>query len=353
MHVQMRSALPVRTHRQMRGGGCFMAYNKKAKVKVLYIWKILLDETDEKRGLTMPQIIDRLAALGIPAERKSVYSDLEALREFGIEVKKHARNPVEYAIEDRNFDVKELMLLVDAVESCRAITDRQARDMVEKIKMLTCERERDLLDRRIHVEGRLKSKSNSVLSAVDSVHEAMRMRCKLSFSYRRIGPDGKIARGRSAKTHTVTPVRVSYEDGFYYLSAWDEARESMVEFRLDRMVSLRVLKDEPATRNKDITASRRPDRDAAVRFGRFGGEEVEAVLMAEPGKAGIIVDRFGSVARFHEPNGERALATVKVCKSPQFYGWVAGMSGAVRIVAPKSLVNDYKRYLLDLVEEPL
>lgn len=107
-----------------------MAYNSKAKLKVLYLWKILQEETDAEHGLSMTQIIERLASYGISAERKSIYDDIKTLRDFDIDIKTYQRNPVEYAIERRDFTLEELMLMVDAVQSCRAITERQARMLI-------------------------------------------------------------------------------------------------------------------------------------------------------------------------------------------------------------------------------
>ena len=130
-----------------------MAYNSKAKLKVLYLWKILQEETDAEHGLSMTQILERLASYGISAERKSIYDDIKTLRDFDIDIKTYQRNPVEYAIERRDFTLEELMLMVDAVQSCRAITERQARMLITNIKQLATNREQALLDRRIHVEG--------------------------------------------------------------------------------------------------------------------------------------------------------------------------------------------------------
>ena len=112
-----------------------MANNKKAKIKVLYLLKILQEETNAEHGLTMSQIIERLDAYGIPAERKSIYSDLDILREFDIDIKTYQRNPVEYAIERRDFSIGELMLMVDAIQSCRAITEKQAKTLITNIKL--------------------------------------------------------------------------------------------------------------------------------------------------------------------------------------------------------------------------
>lgn len=327
-----------------------MAYNSKAKIKVLYLWKILQEETDAEHGLTMAQILERLAEYGVPAERKSIYDDVKALREFDIDVRTYQRNPVEYAIERRDFTLDELMLMVDAIQSCRSITERQAKALITNVKQLANNREQALLGRRIHVEGRIKSKSDSVLATVDMVHEALFKRCQLEFTYRKMGVDGKQFETREGRKHQVTPVAISYDNGFYYLTSWDEAHSGMAEYRLDRMACVHVLEDVPALRNSEI-AGYRFDTDKAVKFGRFGGKEVTATLAAAPDKVEIITDRFGGAAQFMKPVSGEARAHVRVCKSEQFFGWVASMGKAVRIVAPKALVQEYKDYLRFLLED--
>ena len=327
-----------------------MAYNSKAKIKVLYLLKILQEQTDAEHGLTMAQILEELAKYGIRAERKSIYDDIMALREFDIDVQTYQRNPVQYAIERRDFTLGELMLMVDAIQSCRAITDKQARMLVTNVKQLATNREQALLDRRIHVVGRVKSKSESVLSVVDAIHEAIRLRCKLEFSYRRIGVDGKPYETREGKKHLVTPVGVSYEDGFYYLTAWNESHEDLSEYRLDCMARVEVLPDDPATRNDEIACHRYEDGEYET-FGRFDGDEVTATLEVRAGKAEIVLDRFGAAAVFSPVDDEVARAHVKVCVSEQFFGWVAGMGKTVRIVAPRSLVEEYRSYLRYLLDD--
>lgn len=321
-----------------------MTYNSKAKLKILYLQKILREETDAEHGLTMSQIIDKLGEYGVRAERKSIYDDVKTLREFGVDVQTRQRSSTEYAIERRGFTLDELMLMVDAIQSCRSLTDKQAKMLVINIKQLANNREQDMLDRRIHVEGRIKSKNESVFPTIDAVHEALRLRCKMEFSYRKMGADGKPHETREGRKHLVTPVDVSYEDGFYYLAAWNERHSDIAQYRLDRMVRVRVLEDSPATRNDVISQYRRVDSEA-VMFGRFGGKEATATLEVDSDKVEIIVDRFGNAATFLSGSEERARAHVRVCKSEQFFGWVVSMGKHVRIVEPKSLVVEYKDYL--------
>lgn len=121
-----------------------MSYNSKSKVKVLYLLKILREETNAEHGLSMPQIIQRLAEHGVSAERKSIYTDLDALREFGVDVRTYRTSPVEYGVAPDEFSLEELMVMVDAVQPCRAITQRQADSLVRSIKRLTNKEDREV-----------------------------------------------------------------------------------------------------------------------------------------------------------------------------------------------------------------
>lgn len=327
-----------------------MANTGGTKLRILALHKILQEQTDAEHGLTMSGIIDKLAEYGITAERKSIYDDIAALREFDVDVQTYKRSPVEYAIERRGFSLDELMLMIDAIASCRAITDQQVKMLTINIRQLASTHEQELLDRRIHVEGRIKSKNESVFPTVDTIYDAVRLRCKLEFSYRKIGQDGKLHDTHEGKKHVVTPVRVSYDDGFYYLAAWNESHQSIAQYRLDRMARVRVLEGEPATRNKQISEYRDDQSKKPVMFGRFAGEEVAVTLAVDSDKVEIITDRFGDAATFGKASGAEVCARVHVCKSEQFFGWVASMGGHVRIAKPASLVEEYKNYLRFLLE---
>ncbi|MDO4443439.1 MAG: WYL domain-containing protein [Slackia sp.] len=328
-----------------------MASGGKTKIKILYLLKILQEETDAEHGLTMAQLIERLAEYGISAERKSIYGDINALREFDVDVRTYQRNPVEYAIERRGFEIGELMLVVDAIQSCRAITDKQAQMLIANVKTLATNRDQARLDRRIHVAGRIKSVNESVLDTVDAIHEALRLRCKFEFLYSRLGADAKRHCTRNGKKHVVTPAGISYDDGFYYLTAWDDEYDEMREYRLDRMSAAAVLHDMPASRAEEVRTYKAESGKAAV-FGRFAGNETTTTLRTEPGKLEIVTDRFGdAVLSIVALEGGIADVCVRVCKSEQFFGWVAGMGKAVRIAAPQALVGEYRDYLRFLLED--
>lgn len=326
-----------------------MPNNSKSKLKLLYIKQILEDETDAEHGISMTRLIERLNEFDIPAERKGVYRDIQTLRDFGIEIQTYQRSPVEYAIARRDFSLSELMLLVDAVESCKFLTRRQSNMLTTNLKLLASDHQRELLKRRIHVTGRISSKNESVFTSIDTLHEAIRTKKRVEFMYYKYGLDGKRFATHDGKPHEVTPVGIAFSDGFYYLTAWNDERDGMTEFRIDRMDKIRVT-DKPATKNDEI-AHHKYEGDEHEYFGRFGGDPVTATLLVTGDKVEIIKDRFGDAAMLYPQDDDTAKAVVKIHKSEQFFGWIAGLGGTVRIHEPKSLKQEYNEYLLGLIEE--
>lgn len=326
-----------------------MAANGKLKLKLLYIRRMLEEETDSEHGLSMRQIIEHLNELGIEAERKSVYRDIDLLREFGLDIRVYQRNPVEYALGRRDFNLAELMLLVDAVESSKFLTRRQANVLIGNIKSLASESQRVLLDRRVHVTGRIKSKYDGVFQAIGDIHSAIRSRKKVSFRYLHYGCDGKRHATLDGARRLVTPVGISYDEGFYYLTVWSEKHESFREYRIDRMDGLRVS-EEAATRNDQITHYMFDDNEFEY-FGRFDGPEETVTLSVKEDKIEIVMDRFGEHVHVSKLNDDTAQAIVKVRVSEQFFGWIVGMGGKVTIVKPEKLIHEYKSYLKKLMDE--
>lgn len=324
-----------------------MAANSKSKLKLLYLYRMLLEETDAGHGLSMRDIILRLNELEINAERKSLYRDIELLREFGVDIKTYQRNPVEYAIDHRDFSLSELMLMVDAVGSCKFLTQKQAKTLIGNIKSLASVHQQDLLDRRIHVKDRVKSQKKSIFNELDLIYNALSTKKKISFRYMRYDANGKRHATHNGEMRIVTPVDVSYDGGFYYLTVWSEEHEGLREYRVDRMDSL-FITEEPATKNSIISNFNYTD-DGYECFGRFAGGKETVILATRDEKVEIIMDRFGSRAKITSKNKE-VYASVKVQISPQFFGWIAGLEGEVKIESPTHVVQEYKAFLNRLLE---
>lgn len=323
-----------------------MAAIGKQKLKLLYLYKMLDEQTDAEHGLSMAKILENLEELGISAERKGIYNDLNVLREFGCSISTIQRMPVEYTMEKSGLDLAELTLLVDAVQSSRFLTQRTAARLVKKLSALASVYEREALKGRVHVDGRVKSQSDSVFYNVDTIHEAMRLKRKVAFLYYKYDNAMKPRAQHDGKLYVETPVHIVFANSYYYLICWSDNHEDFVRFRVDRMRLLQVA-DEKAVRNQAI-ANYAFEDFAYQAFGMFDGEPVRARLAVAPDAIDIVVDRFGADLPVKSRKDGGAEVTVTVRKSAQFFGWVAGMNGAVTIAGPKSLVDEYRLWLQDL-----
>ena len=326
-----------------------MAASGKQKLKLLYLYKMLEEQTDSEHGLSMSDILERLAAEGIDAERKGIYRDLDTLREFGCSIATIQRAPVEYTMEKAGLDLAELTLLVDAVRSCRFLTQRTAARLVKKLSALASVHEREALKGRVHVDGRVKSQSDSVFHNVDAIHEAMRRKRKIAFLYYKYDCDMKPKAQHDGKLYLETPVHVVFANGFYYLVAWSDNRSDFVRFRIDRMRLVQVS-DERATRNQEI-ANYAFEDFAYQAFGMYEGEPVRAKLRVAQDAMDIVADRFGTDLPVKPCPDGGAEVSVTVRKSAQFFGWIAGMNGAVTIAGPKKLAEEYRAWLKDLAAQ--
>ena len=323
-----------------------MAINRQ-KLKLLYLMRMLEEETDAERGLTMAQIIGKLEALGISAERKSIYRDIEALREFGVDVRIYQRAPVEYAVEHRAFAFAELQLLVDAVQSSRFLTQRKSDALVEGVKQLASRRQRALLDKRVHVEGRIKMQNESVFGSVDRIQEAIALKRRISFVYFKYDAAKRKALQHNGERYIETPVQLVYAEGYYYLVVFNEKHDDFANYRVDRMDRIEVL-DEPALKNERIATFDARELESRA-FGMYSGEPVAATLLVDEEVMGAVIDRFGKDVE-SVPTGEKqARVYATVMKSPVLFGWLAQFGGRVRIEKPTALAQEYRAYLEDIV----
>ena len=325
-----------------------MPVTNKQKLKLLYLMRILQSETDPGRGLSMPQIIERLSEFGVSAERKSLYRDIDALREIGFNVQTLPTRPVQYVLVRSELTLDDVMMLVDIVQSSRFITERKSNQLVKSLKNLVSERERKLLNQRVHVEGRVKSLSESVFHSVDTIHEALQNKRQIEFLYFSYGTKLKRNARHSGKRYRLTPVKVVYANDNYYLAAYDGDDGTIKTYRIDRMELLQVS-EHPAVRNQ-VIANYDYEDFAHQSFGMFHGDAASVTLHVEAPLMDVIVDRFGHDVEVLTSSDEYADIRVAVRVSPLFFGWVAGLNGSVTIQSPKSVREDYAAWLKALLE---
>ena len=324
-----------------------MANSGNQKQKLLHLMRMLEAETDSQHGLTMNQIIERFEAQGYPAERKAVYRDLDALREVGFDIRKLSARPVQYALFRNELGIDDVMLLVDLVQSSPFLTDKKSYQLTKGLKRLVSEHERKKLSKRVHVQDRIRNQNESVFHSVDTIHAAMQGHRKIEFLYYSFDTKLEQYARHDGKLYVVTPVKISYVDSFYYLSAYDDEEECMKTYRIDRM-RIAQISEEKATRNEYI-ASYDFSEAAYLSFNMFHGKGKRVTLRVKEAFVDAIVDRFGRDVEIARSTASYVDVRVDVRVSPQFFGWIASLDGGVTIRTPKKLVEEYNEWLKGLV----
>ena len=323
--------------------------NETGKQRLLLLAKMLFEQTDDDAGLTMPDIVDTIQAQGVPAERKALYRDMEALRLAGFDVRSRPGKPVQYFLANRPFSHSELLLLLDAVQSSRFITKRQSDALVRKVRAMGSQRQAAGLEKRMHVGGRIKSKNESVFNNVDAVQQAMAAKRKISFTYVGYDCSMKVKLRHGGKPYELTPVQLIYSDGFYYLVCFSDKYEDFANYRVDRMRSIRIL-EARATRHALIATFDADEYERRV-FGMFSGSSVRAVLRVQEHAMNAVVDRFGKDAHVEEIGDGIARVSVTAAATPVFFGWVSQFAGQITIESPAGLRQGYAEYLRGLLRD--
>lgn len=334
-----------------------MAKSSRQKQKLLQILRMLMEKTDENHGLTVAQIIEELEDMGIPAERKSVYDDLEVLEQFsesmGYELCRRKTNTVTYYIGERRFQLAELKLLVDSVQSSKFITAKKSNELIGKVEKLASVYEGRELHRQVYVSNRVKTPNETIYYAVDTIHKAISEDKKITFSYLEwvlgSGKDKIYKRKkRDGSRYCVSPFALTWDDENYYLVAFDSAVGGIRHYRVDKMEKVEL--SEESRDGKEVFEKFDMAIYSKSVFGMFGGELTDVRLRFSRDMIGVVADRFGKDIYVREESEDSFLVDIRVALSPQFFGWVFGLSEKVEIVFPKTAVEKYKEELKKVLD---
>ncbi len=326
-----------------------MAKSSMQKQKLLYLRKILLEKTDENHPMTFSEIKEALAAYGIRTERKSFYDDLEILESFGMDICSVRSNTVRYFAGSREFEIAELKLLVDAIQSSKFITRSKSLRLIEKLEGLVSENEGKLLHREVVVTNRVKTLNEQIYYNVDFLHNAISRGKKVSFKYMEwrvnFGDDKKIVRSerKNGESYVVSPWALCWDDENYYLVAYDSAAGKIKHYRVDKMEKIFLLSD--SRDGEEIFKKFNPARYAKSMFSMFGGEECDVKLSVKNNLIGVMVDRFGSDLYIIKETDHSFMINVRVFLSPQFYAWLFGLGTDVKLLTPQRAVKEYQEQI--------
>ncbi len=326
-----------------------MPRTQNQKQKLLWLAKLLLRNTDAEHGMTCGEIIEALAKEGITAERKSIYADIQALQDFGLSVEMEKRNgSTYYYVVERDFELPELKLLVDAVQSAKFLTEKKSRSLIEKLSGLVSAHESKKLRREVYISDRVRPGNEQVYYTVDTIHTAMADNVKITFLYFEYNEKKEKIYRHGGTLYTVSPWGLIWSNGNYYLVAYDSAFGGLKHYRIDKM-------ERPAATDKP-----RDGREAGealdlsgyakAMFDMYHGDDTLVTLRAENRFAGVILDRFGHEPTFFPDGPDHFTVSVHVSASPQFLGWIMSFGRGITITAPAEVVTEYKRIAKEILE---
>lgn len=325
-----------------------MAKSQMQKAKLLYILDILREDTDEAHAISTKEIIEKLDNLGIHADRKTIYADMEELSNMGMDIlKRDSRNGGGYYLASREFELAELKLLVDAVQATRFITQKKSRELIHKLESLTSKYEAGQLQRQVYVAGRSKAENEGIYYNVDAIHRAIQTDSKLSFQYLSWTPDKRLEPRKKGQAYIVSPWALLWQEENYYLAAYDASAGEIRHYRVDKMGSAEILSEK--REGKDMFEKLDVAQYSSQTFGMFGGIKQQVTLRMKNALAGVLIDRFGKDIPIRKESEEFFTVRLTVNVSQQFYGWLAGLGKNACIVAPAEVQEEYKNYLLDIL----
>ena len=316
-----------------------MAKVSVGKLKLLYILETLVRDTDQKHKKGTAELIEMLKARGLSAERKSIYDDIETLREFGLDIIYDKEEPAGYYMGERDFQLAELKLLVDAVQSSKFITAKKSAVLISKLEKLTSAGEARNLQRQVYVSGRIKTMNESIYYNVDAVHSAIAGNSKISFRYMVWNLEKQLV-PKSDRAVTVSPWALVWDDENYYMIAFDGESGIMKHYRVDKMKDIQCLQEPREGREsfKGFDAA----GFAKKTFGMYGGRTEKVALECDNSLVGPILDRFGTDVIIVPSGEERFKVTHEVAVSGQFFGWLVGLGPGVRIVYPQNVADEFR-----------
>ncbi len=327
-----------------------MAKSPNQKLKLLYILRMLWEHTDENHALSTQDIIDRLAANDIHAERKSIYSDITALQNFGYDIVQNAsRSGGGYFLAGREFELAELKLLVDAVQSSRFITTKKSRELIRKLEQMAGRHDAGKLQRQVYVAGRIKTENESIYYSIDAIHRAIQENCQIRFPYLEWTLSKELKPRAGRDSYQVSPWYLVWREENYYLVAYDGESGMIKHYRVDKMGQV------------ELTGEKRDGREHAEKldlaayanrtFGMFGGREETVTLKFPERLIGVVIDRFGKEADILPAENGFFKCRTRITVSGQFFGWVAGIGQEAQIISPQSVKEDYRKWLEEILQK--
>lgn len=318
-----------------------MPKGTKQKFKLYRLAQIMLNQTDDEHYITMPEIMAALAKYEITADRKSIYQDLRDLEVLGIEIEgEPVGKGYHYHVVSRPFDLPELKLLVDAIQSSKFITEKKTNALIQKLEKQVSRYEAIGLQGQVYVSGRIKTMNECIYYTVDTIHNAISENKKICFQYYQWNVKKEMELRRDGAYYHISPWGLSWNDENYYLVGYDSDVGEIRHYRVDKMLHIRMTDN--GREGKELFKKLDMADYAKKSFGMFGGKEQEIKLLVENSLVGVVIDRFGKSVMIIPEDKDHFTVNITVKVSRQFLGWVFSLGEKVKIISPDEVVDQMK-----------
>ncbi len=317
-----------------------MAKSPNQKRKLPILARLLLERSDEEHPISTQEMLAELERWDITAERKSIYDDMEQLRQLGLDVQTRKGKGGGWFIGERDFELAELKLLVDAVQSSRFLTGRKSDALIHKLESLASVHQARQLQRQVYVDRRIKTMNESIFYNVDKLHAAIAANRVITFRYFEYNMSKQKVYRRDGSRYRVTPFGLIWDSENYYLAAWDEVRQELRHYRVDKMSDITVS-GAVGTDRGDWN----PEGYARRHFGMYSGQPCQLRLRCSARLAGVVLDRFGRDVMLVPDGDGHFTVTLDVVVSPPLWGWLFGLGDGVEVLAPDWAAAQFRQQL--------
>ncbi len=319
-------------------------------LKTFYLMQILLDRSDEDHPLNATALQEILSSeYGVTVNRTTIYSEITKLENFGLDVVQQEGRTKGYYIASRQFELAELKLLVDAVQSSKFITERKSNELIKKLESLCSKNEAKQLSNQVVIYKRAKTLNETIYYNVDMIHSAIYHNRQITYQYVEWTVRKVTEPRHGGAFYEVSPLNLIWDDENYYLVAFDEKAGKIKHYRVDKMRSMQIM-EQPRS-EQAMQEMIDPADFSKKTFGMFGGQDVEVRFRAENRFAGVILDRFGTDIWMHPTDENSFSARVTVTVSPQFFGWVTAIGKGLEITGPEDVKKQYQQYLQEILDQ--
>ena len=318
-----------------------MARENFRKVKLLKLLEVLQQNSDEQHPMTTNGLIARLEQMGIPCDRRTLARDIATLVELDYEIMTTAVGHEKgYYVEDRNFSIPELKILIDAVHASSFITAKKSEELIGKIAALAGSHRAEVLTRSMVAFNTRKHSNEKIFYNVDELESAILQQKKVLFRYFDLNEDGERVYRRDGHRYVVEPVALVFNEDNYYLTCYSSRHDSISKYRVDRMDAVQIIDDDCSEKAMELRQQVATYTEQA--FKMFGGQAEDVLLEFDRSLIGAVHDRFGENTKMMSTSANKCIASVKVQVSPVFWGWLFQFAGQMQILSPAHLIEEYR-----------